>query len=64
MSGDQIVVNRPATDQMFLDDALENLRPARPIPGALGINDSDWTLRADLEAVGLGAINPACAPQA
>src|ERR1035437_877487 len=46
-----------SADQMFLDDAFQNFRRAGVIPDAFGINDSDWPLRADAEAVGLGAIN-------
>ena len=42
-----------AADEVVLDDALEGGRVAFAIPGALGIDDGDWTAFADAQAVGL-----------
>ena len=44
---------RLPSQQMFLADPLQNLRRTRVIPGALGVNDRDRPLGADVEAVGL-----------
>ena len=50
------------TDEMLLNDALQRGRRAGVIPGALGIHDGDGAARADLEAVGLGAIDQCLRP--
>ena len=55
MLEDDRVAHRLAADQMFLDDPLEDRRIALPVPGALGIDDSNWPAFADAQAVRLGA---------
>ena len=49
--------DRPAADQVLLNDALKHLGRAGVIPDALGIDHGNRTLRADPETVGLGAEN-------
>src|SRR5690348_6499321 len=49
---------------MLLDDALEHVGRARVVPGALGVDDRDRAVLADLKAVGLGAVHAALADEA
>ena len=44
-------------DQMFLDDAFHDIRSDGVIPGSIRIHDSDRTLLADSQAVGLGPVH-------
>src|SRR6478735_2420670 len=52
---DQVVFHRPAADEMFLDDPLEDRRIALAIPRAVRVDDGDGTRLADAKAVGLCA---------
>ncbi len=49
---------------LLLDDALEDLRRASPVPDALGVDERDRALLADLQAVRLGAVDAARSNQA
>jgi hypothetical protein len=51
------VLDDAAADQMFLDDALQRLRPGRVVPHALGIDQCDGPSIANAETVGAGAID-------
>ncbi len=42
---------------MLLNDSLENLRSGRVVPHAIRVHDCDWSILADAQAVGLGAVN-------
>src|ERR1017187_8128651 len=44
-----------ATDEMILNDALQNFRRATVIPHAFGINHGNGAMHADAQAVGAGA---------
>src|SRR5438128_1955489 len=44
-----------AADEMFLNDALENRRIARPVPGTFGIDDGNRSALADPQAIRLGS---------
>lgn len=55
--GETIIVDDPATDEVFLDDTLEDIRCAGVVPGALRINYGDGATRADPKAIGLGAVH-------
>lgn len=46
-----------AVEQVFLDDALQNLRGARAVPDSFGIDESDGALEADTQTIGFGAID-------
>ena len=54
-----VVLDGNAANQMFLDDPFEHLLGARMVPDALGPDDRDRTVGADLQAVGLGPLNSA-----
>lgn len=47
------------TNQMFLDNTLQNLRRTGMIPYTLGIDYGNWTVFADTQAVRPGAIDSA-----
>ena len=49
--------NHFPADEMFLNDAFQNVRRAGMIPHSFRVNDGDWPLNTDTKAVGLGAIN-------
>jgi hypothetical protein len=51
----EVVGHRPAADEMFLDDALEDWRIALAIPRAFRVDDGDGAGLADAEAVRLRA---------
>ncbi len=55
--GEDQILDDPAVDQVFLDDALEDRRATRVVPDTLGIDDGDGSLGADSEAVDLAAID-------
>ena len=55
LMGEGMADDGSAMDEVFLDDHFEDVRGAAPVPGALGIDDGDGSLGADLEAIGLGA---------
>ena len=59
MLDDDRVADRLATDQMFLDDPLEDRRIALAVPGAFRIDNGNRSAFADPQAVGLGAENAA-----
>ena len=56
VSGKAIIVDNPAADKVFLNDALENFRRAGVVPSAIWVNDSDGSAHANPKAVGLGAV--------
>src|SRR5436190_9605460 len=55
-------LNNPPANQMLLNDPLEHLRSARVIPDRFRIDDRDWPVHADSEAIRLGAINQRFGP--
>ena len=55
--GDHVIRDGSATDQVFLNNAFENIRPTRSVPGTFGIHDRDRAIDANLQAVGLGSID-------
>ena len=57
MEADQQVFNDFSADEMFLDDAVEVLRPAVGIPGPLGVDHGDRPTVADPQAVRLGPLD-------
>src|SRR5436190_14193195 len=59
MLRDQRVMDGTSTDQVFLDDPLEERRIALSVPRAFWIDDRDRPAFADAEAVRLGAQDPA-----
>jgi hypothetical protein len=46
------------SDEVFLDNSLQRLRPGRVIPSALRIDYRDGTPIADAQAIGARAIDP------
>lgn len=54
MGEECVLRDRLAPEEMLLQDGLQDLRRAVPVPGALGIDDCDRAAGADLEAIGLG----------
>lgn len=46
-----------AANQMLLNNPFQNFRRARVVPNRFRINDRDWPVRADAQAVGFGAID-------
>ena len=64
MARDEVVLDNPSADQMFLDDPLEHRRIAPSIPRALGVHDRNRAAFADAEAVRFGAQNAALLRQA
>ena len=50
-------LNGDPSDEVFMNDALEQVRGDGVIPGSVGIYDSDGTLLADSQIVGFGAVN-------
>ena len=64
VSDDDKLFHRHAADEVLLDNALENLGRASPVPDAVRVNHGHWTLLANPQAVCLGAVNPALADQA
>ena len=62
VSGEAKVVDDLAADQMFLDDAFEDGRSARVVPGSLRIDESDGTVHANPETVGFGSIDQRFGP--
>src|SRR4051794_27736870 len=55
MRHDQRVAHRLATDQVLLDDPLEDRRIALAVPRAFRIHDGNRTAFTDAQAIGLGA---------
>jgi len=51
------VLNGFASDEMFLNDALQHVRSDGVIPGTIRIHHSDGTLFADSQAVCFGSVN-------
>jgi hypothetical protein len=49
------IFDRAAGDEVFLDDAFEVCRGAGVIPHAFGVNHCNRALRADAQAIRLGA---------
>src|SRR5258708_2475752 len=47
----QILPHHLAAQEMLLQDALQHRRIAVAVPGAVGVDDGDWTSQADVEAV-------------
>src|SRR5262249_43832841 len=64
MLEDQVILDDPAVDQVFLDDSLENRRVALAIPGAFGIDDGDRPSLADSQTVRLRPQDAAAVRQA
>ena len=52
-------LDHAASDQVSLDDPLENRRVARAVPRPFRVDDGDRPAFADPQAVGLGAQHPA-----
>jgi hypothetical protein len=52
---DEVVSDRAAADQVFLDDPLQHGRIALSIPRPFRVDDGDGAGLADAKAVGLGA---------
>jgi hypothetical protein len=52
-----VLVDRLSTNQMFLNDGLENLRRAGVIPHAVEIDDGDRPSGADSKAIRFGAVD-------
>ena len=59
MRGDHVLVYRNTTDQVLLNDPLQHVGRAGPVPDAIRVNDRYRSLLADLQAVGLGPIDAA-----
>jgi len=57
LSREDEVLNRNASDEMFLDDALQHVWSDGVIPGSIRIHDRDGALFANSQTVGLGAVN-------
>ena len=57
ISGETVFLDDRAVDQMFLNDALQHRWCARVIPDAFGIDDRDWPVRADPQAIHLAPVN-------
>ena len=51
------LIHYATADQMFLNDAFQNLRRAGVIPRAFRVNDSDRTMHTDAEAIRFCAKN-------
>ena len=58
MLSDHMFGDRPAVNQMLLDDPLEHRRVAGAVPHAVGVDDGDRSTFADAEAIGLRPQNP------
>ena len=56
MAGNNKFFYRPAVDQVFLNNAFQNIRCAVPIPDAFGVNQSNRALHANLQAVRFTAV--------
>ena len=54
-TGEDMVFDDTATDQVLLNDALEDFGRGGVVPDSIRVNDGDGSLFADTEAVGLGA---------
>lgn len=61
--GDDVLGDRLSTDQMFLNDPLENFRRAVTVPGTLRIDDGDRPLYAHLKTVRFRAVDAAVPDQ-
>src|SRR2546423_838605 len=57
ISRETVFFDDSAVDQMLLNDALQHRRGAGVVPSTFGINDGDWPVRADTEAIYLAAVN-------
>jgi len=55
--------DRLAADQVFLNNTFKHIRRAGVIPGAIRIDQCDGSMRADLQAICLGAIDTAGSEQ-
>src|SRR5579863_108666 len=55
--GEDVFGDGPASDQVLLNDALDDVRGDRVIPGAFGIDNGDRAVLADPQAIGFGAVN-------
>src|SRR5262249_13813146 len=64
MRGNHRVGDRPAPDQVLLDDPLEHRRIALGVPRPFGIDDCNWPVFTDTEAVGLRAQDSALVREA
>ena len=59
MGGDNVLVYGNTTDQVFLNDPLQHVGRAGPVPDPVGVDDCYRSLLADLQAVGLGPVHAA-----
>jgi hypothetical protein len=63
MFGNYIVGNRPAANEVFLDNTFKNLWGTGMVPGSFWIDDSDGAALTDTQTVRLGPVNAAGAGQ-
>ncbi len=54
MCGNRVSVHHNPTNQVLLNDSLQHVGCAGPVPDAIRVNDRYRSLLADLQAVGLG----------
>ncbi|SVC22200.1 uncharacterized protein METZ01_LOCUS275054, partial [marine metagenome] len=55
MCGNRVLVYRNTTNQVLLNDSLQHVGCAGPVPDAIRVNDRYGSLLADLQAVSLGS---------
>jgi len=51
-------LNRPVSDQVFLDNPFELLGTDMVIPDSFRVNSDDWASLTDAETVALAPVNP------
>ncbi len=54
---EHIFLDRPSTNQVLLNNSLQNLRGRRVVPHAIRVHHSDGSILADAQAVGLRAVD-------
>ena len=57
MVGDNVLSYGLPCDKMLLDDPLQHIRSAIPVPGTVGVDNGDWSPLANLQTIGLGSID-------
>ena len=57
ISGESEFLYRFPTNEVFLYDPFQNFWVRRVIPDPLRINHNDWTMLADLQTIGLCAVD-------
>jgi hypothetical protein len=55
--GEEEFADDAALEQVFLDDAFEVFWVGGVVPDAFGVDDGDWALETDAQAVRAGALN-------